>query len=564
MTGLRGDHLRRRHGRRPAGAVAAHTTLPVIGVPLSGGALNGVDALYATVQMPRGIPVASVAIDGAANAALLAVEILAVTDPGLAAKLAAFRAQWAPPAPLAPPVPPAPEPARGRGAIVIPRYSRPEMAALFTDEARFAAWLEVEVLAVEAWASLGVVPADEARQVRERAPVVDAALVTAVLEREAVTDHDVAAFVDVVQDRIGGRGGPLGPLRADLLRRGRHRAVPQPDPGGRPAARGVGPSWSRRSGAGPLSSADTPMVGRTHGIHAEPTTFGAKLALWALQADRDRRRLRAARQADRRGQAVGRGRAPTPTSTPRWRHAVCRALGLMPVPATQVIARDRHAEYLWACASVGATIELMATEIRHLQRTEVREVEEPFGAGQKGSSAMPHKRNPIKSEQLSGLARVLRGYLGAGLEDVALWHERDISHSSVERIILPDASMLAYYMLVQDDGPDRRAGRPPRPDAGELRPDPMAWCSASPCCWPWSRAGLTRDEAYRIVQRDAMARLGRRTTRSGRAGGGPRGDASTRLTRWTRPSTCAASLRHADRVIDALDRIPTVPMKESS
>ena len=191
------------------------------------------------------------------------------------------------------------------------------------------------------------------------------------------------------------------------------------------------------------------MVGRTHGIHAEPTTFGAKLALWALQLRRDRRRLARAREMV----AVGKlsGAVGTYSNVdPEVEAYVCEQLGLRPVPATQVLARDRHAEFLYACAAVGASIEAFALEIRHLQRTEVGEVAEPFRTGaQKGSSAMPHKRNPVKCEQLCGLARVLRGNLQAGLEDVALWHERDISHSSVERIVLADSAQLAYYVLVQ-------------------------------------------------------------------------------------------------------------------
>ena len=209
-----------------------------------------------------------------------------------------------------------------------------------------------------------------------------------------------------------------------------------------------------------------PVTGRTHGMHAEPTTFGAKFALWALQADRDR--APPARGPRRRSPSAScrAPSAPTRTSTPRSRRDVCAALGLTPVPATQVIARDRHAEYLYACASVGRTVELMCTEIRHLARSEVGEAEEPFGAGQKGSSAMPHKRNPILSERLCGLARLLRGYLGAGLEDVALWHERDISHSSVERVVLPDASLLACYMLRKATGLAVGAGRPRRAGAG--------------------------------------------------------------------------------------------------
>src|SRR5581483_5685211 len=230
----------------------------------------------------------------------------------------------------------------------------------------------------------------------------------------------------------------------------------------------------------------TPMAGRTHGVHAEPTTFGAKLALWALQADRDRARLRRAREAV----AVGKLSGAVGTYSnidPSVESYVCERLGLAPVPATQVIARDRHAELLYACASVGASIELMATEVRHLQRTEVREAEEPFKAG-----------------QLSGLARVLRGHVGAGLENVALWHERDISHSSVERIVLPDAAILTHYMLRRMtaviDGlvvhPDRMLENLDR-SFGLVFSQPVLLALVA--------SGLDRDAAYRIVQRNAMA-----------------------------------------------------------
>jgi adenylosuccinate lyase len=244
------------------------------------------------------------------------------------------------------------------------------------------------------------------------------------------------------------------------------------------------------------------MIGRTHGIHAEPTTFGTKVALWCLQADRDRARLRAARAAVAVGKLSGAVGTYANVEPFVERH-VCDALGLTPVPATQVIARDRHAEYLWACASVGTTIELIAVELRHLQRTEVREVEEGFAAGQKGSSAMPHKRNPITAERLAGLARILRGNLVAGLEDVALWHERDISHSSVERVILPDSSLLAYYVL----------GAADRLVAGlRVAPERMLanlWSShglvfSQPVLLALVAGGLSRDAAYRIVQDDAM------------------------------------------------------------
>jgi adenylosuccinate lyase len=251
-----------------------------------------------------------------------------------------------------------------------------------------------------------------------------------------------------------------------------------------------------------LRHRDTVMIGRTHGIHAEPTTFGAKVALWALQLGRDRDRLRAARAAVsvcKLSGAVG----TYSNIDPRVEAHVGAALGLTPVPATQVIARDRHAEHLWACASVGSTLEMIAVELRHLQRTEVREVEEGFKKGQKGSSAMPHKRNPISAETISGLSRVLRGNLQAGLQDVALWHERDISHSSVERIVLPDSSLLAFYTL-------RRMKR--LIEGLQIFPERMldnlqashGLVFSQPVLLALVQAGMTRDEAYRVVQDNAM------------------------------------------------------------
>ena len=265
-----------------------------------------------------------------------------------------------------------------------------------------------------------------------------------------------------------------------------------------------------------------PVTGRTHGMHAEPTTFGAKFSLWALQADRDLQRLRAARHRV----AVGKLSGAVGTYSnidPRVEDHVCRALGLTPTPATQVVARDRHAEYLWACASVGATIELIATEVRHLARSELGEVEEPFKPGQKGSSAMPHKRNPILSERLCGLARVLRGYLSAGLEDVALWHERDISHSSVERVVLPDASMLTLYMLQKATGLVEGLVIHPERALATLTEGSYGLVFSQRSCWPWSAAGLSRDAAYRIVQRDARAAWDRGPTVPPGARRGPRG-----------------------------------------
>ncbi|MDP9388018.1 MAG: adenylosuccinate lyase [Actinomycetota bacterium] len=385
---------------------------------------------------------------------------------------------------------------------MIPRYSLPEMAALWTDEARLATWLEVEVLAVEAWAELGVVPEADAAAVRRRAPAVTAETVRAVAEREAATDHDVAAFVDVVQDAIGppeGNWVHYGLTSSDVVDTALGATLTRAGDLLVEASTGLVAALKRRA----LELRDAPMAGRTHGVHAEPTTMGAKLALWCLHADRDRARLRAARDAV----AVGKlsGAVGTYSNVdPRVEAFVCRALGLRPVPATQVVGRDRHAEYLWACAAAGAGVELMATEVRHLQRTEVAEAAEPFGAAQKGSSAMPHKRNPITCERLSGLARVLRGYLGAGLEDVALWHERDISHSSVERVVLPDASLLAYYVL-------RRMTRVveglevDRARMLENLERSHGLVFSQPVLLALVASGLPRDTAYRVVQRNAMA-----------------------------------------------------------
>jgi len=386
---------------------------------------------------------------------------------------------------------------------VIPRYSPPDMAALFTDAARFGLWLEIELLATEAQADLGVVPVDDARACRAKAPTVDDAFVDDVLAREQITDHDVAAFVDVVQERIGAPAGSYihyGLTSSDVVDTALSATLTR-------AADLLLVDLDRFVDAlrdRALELMQVPVTGRTHGMHAEPTTFGAKFALWALQADRDRRRLSQARDQI----AVGKLSGAVGTYSnidPAVEAHVCAALGLRPVPATQVIARDRHAEYLWACASIGATVELMCTEIRHLARSEVGEVEEPFGAGQKGSSAMPHKRNPILSERLCGLARLLRGYLGAGIEDVALWHERDISHSSVERVAFPDASLLTCYMLRKATGLAARLEVHADRALDNLSNGSFGLVFSQSVLLALVSSGLTRDEAYRIVQRDARA-----------------------------------------------------------
>jgi adenylosuccinate lyase len=384
---------------------------------------------------------------------------------------------------------------------VIPRYALAEMAALFSDEARLEMWLEVELLAVDGLVEVGAAPQAAAAAVRARAPKVTSELVSAVAERERVTDHDVAAFVDVIQAAIGPPEGAWihhGLTSSDVVDTALCATLTK-------AADLLLDASSALVGvlkARALEFMDTPMAGRTHGMHAEPTTFGVKLALWCLQADRDRARLAAARRAI----AVGKLSGAVGTYSnidPRVEAHVCRALGLAPVPATQVIARDRHAELLWACASAGATVEMIGTEVRHLARTEVGEVEEAFGAGQKGSSAMPHKRNPILSERLSGLARVLRGYLGAGLEDVALWHERDISHSSVERVVLPDACMLAYYVLRKAGSLVQNLVVHTHRMRFNLLEGSFGLVFGQPVLLALVASGLQRDAAYRIVQRDA-------------------------------------------------------------
>jgi adenylosuccinate lyase len=345
------------------------------------------------------------------------------------------------------------------------------------------------------------VPQKAATICRENAPVADDAFLQKILDREAITDHDVAAFVDVTQDAINDPAGSWI-----------HYGLTSSDVGDTALC------WAMRDAADLMIDAstelletlislahehrDTVMIGRTHGIHAEPTTFGAKVALWALQIDRDRERLRTARAAVavmKLSGAVG----TYSNIPPEVEQYVGDALGLVPVPATQVIARDRHAEFLYACSSVAATCELVAVELRHLQRTEVREVQEGFKPGQKGSSAMPHKRNPISAETISGLARIVRSNLLAGLQDIALWHERDISHSSVERVILPDSSQLAFYMM-------RRlrqllAGLIVMPERMQANLNASyGLVFSQPVLLSLVQGGKTRDEAYRIVQRNAM------------------------------------------------------------
>ena len=323
---------------------------------------------------------------------------------------------------------------------MIPRYTREEIGAVWTQQRRMETWLQVELAATEAWASEGVVPKEAAEAARERA----AFTVEAVEERERTTGHDVAAFVDVVSASIGDEGRWLhyGLTSSDVLDTA--LALQLRDAGeitirGARAYRDALVDRARQF-------AETLCVGRTHGVHAEPSTFGLRLASFAFEADRNLKRLQNAFEQAAVGNlsgAVGTYASVLPGVEAR----VMDALGLSAEDvSTQVVPRDRHAVVLARVAIAGGGIERFATEIRNLQRTEVREVEEPFGSGQKGSSAMPHKRNPILAERLCGLARVLRGYSQVGLENIALWHERDISHSGAERVVLPDATIALDYM----------------------------------------------------------------------------------------------------------------------
>jgi adenylosuccinate lyase len=382
---------------------------------------------------------------------------------------------------------------------VIERYTRPEIGAVWSEQRKLETWLAVELAAVEVLGEQGVIPPGDVDQIRDRASFT----VEAVQEREKVTDHDVAAFVDVVAESVGGDAGRWvhhGLTSSDVLDTALGLQISRAGMiciGGACDFRDALIERARRH-------VHTLTVGRTHGVHAEPTTFGVKLAGFAFEAHRNVLRLeRAVEQA-----SVGAlsGAVGTYASNgPEFETRVLERLGLAREDvSTQVVARDRHAHLLSAIAIAGAGLERFATEIRHLQRTEVREVEEPFRAGaQKGSSAMPHKRNPIISERITGIARLLRGYATAATENVALWHERDISHSSVERVNLPDATILLDYaqhlatrvvrgMVVHED----RMRENLNITHGAL--------FSQRALLALVEAGRTRDEAYRIVQKDAQ------------------------------------------------------------
>ena len=380
---------------------------------------------------------------------------------------------------------------------MIPRYTNPEMGRIWSDQRKYETWLQVEIAAVEAMARAGIVPADAAREIRDKG----AFDIARIEEIEQVTQHDVIAFTTSVAEHVGpsARWVHFGLTSSDVIdtaqamqmRDACDLLLKQLD--GLLHAVRVRAEEHRR----------TPMIGRTHGVHAEPMTFGLKLALWYAELVRDRARLVRAREVIAVGQISG-AVGTFAHLPPLVETDVCRQLGLVAAAvSSQVIQRDRHAELMSAIAITGSSLEKFALEIRGLQKTEIGEVEEPFGKGQKGSSAMPHKRNPIVSEQIVGMARLLRGNLVAALENNALWHERDISHSSVERVILPDSFIALDHML-------RRMTRVV--EGMVVYPDRMrenlersrGVVFSGTVLLEMARHGISRERAYELVQRNAM------------------------------------------------------------
>jgi adenylosuccinate lyase len=381
---------------------------------------------------------------------------------------------------------------------VIDRYSRPAMARIWSDEGKLVRWLDVELAALEGWAETGTIPADAVAKIAAKAEPPSPERVAEIEER---THHDVAAFVDAVASELGpaGRWFHYGLTSSDVVDTALALQI-----------RNAGAlilAGLERAFAAVVTRAEehreTLQIGRTHGIHAEPTTFGLKLAGWAFELERDRVRLERALEGMRVGKLSGAVGTYSATD-PEVERVACEHLGLEPAPSsTQILQRDRHADLLSALAVAAASLEKFALELRHLARTEVSEVQEPFGSGQKGSSAMPHKRNPVVAERICGLARVVRAAATVGLENVALWHERDISHSSAERVVIPDAFLALDYML------DRFAWLI---EGLVIRPERMRRNLESSHGLFFSQrlllalveSGLERDEAYRLVQRHAL------------------------------------------------------------
>ncbi|MDX9758762.1 MAG: adenylosuccinate lyase [Bacteroidota bacterium] len=380
---------------------------------------------------------------------------------------------------------------------MISRYTRPEMGTLWTDESKFHTWLEIEILACEAQAELGLIPPEAVSVIRERADFS----VARINELEKTLNHDVIAFLTNVAENVGEESrfihlgltsSDIGDTALSAMTRRAGLLLRE----GMIALREVLAAQAR-------THKHTPTIGRTHGIHAEPMTFGLKLALWHEEMNRNIERM------DRAIERISVGKLSGAVGTyanidPFVETYVCERMGLRPSPiSTQILQRDRHAEFLSTIAIVGGSLEKFATEIRHLQKTEVLEVEEFFAKGQKGSSAMPHKRNPITCERVAGMARLLRGYALGGFENQALWHERDITHSSVERVILPDATIALDYMLAKMKGIVENFLVYPEHMARNLN-GTRGLIFSQQLLLALTRKGMLREDAYRIVQGHAM------------------------------------------------------------
>jgi adenylosuccinate lyase len=423
------------------------------------------------------------------------------------------------------------------------------MKSVWSEERKLAHWLEVELAALDGWAEVGAIPAEDVAAIRAGAKPPTPARVA---EIEQTTDHDTAAFVDAVTEQLGpeGRWVHYGLTSSDVVDTALALQIQE-------AGRLIAGELDRALAAVVRRAREhrhSICIGRSHGIHAEPTTFGWKLAGWAFELDRGRARLAHALEGTRVGQLSGTVGTYAAVE-PEVERIACERLGLVPDPlSTQVIARDRHAELLSALALAATSLDRFATEIRHLARTEVREVEEPFTTGMKGSSAMPHKRNPKVAERISGLARVVRAAALVGLENVPLWHERDISHSSAERVVLPDAFLALDYML------DRFTWIV---DGLVVYPERMLRNLEASHGLVFSHrvllalieAGLARDEAYRLVQRNAMRAWDEerdfRTLVEADPELAARLDAATLAAAFD----LEATVRHADVVLDRLDAL---------
>ena len=426
---------------------------------------------------------------------------------------------------------------------MIPRYSRPAMTRIWSEESKLARWLEVELAALEGWAEVGAIPGEDVTKIRAHAT---APTPERVAEIESVTDHDTAAFVDAVAEQLGpeGRWFHYGLTSSDVVDTALSLQIQD---AGRLIVAGI-----ERALAAVVARAEehrhTICIGRSHGVHAEPTTFGWKLAGWAFELERTQNRLTRALETNRVGQLSGTVGTYGQVE-PEVERIACERLGLEPDPlSTQVVARDRHAELLSALALAASSLDRFATEIRHLARTEVREVEEPFGKGMKGSSAMPHKRNPKVAERICGLARVVRGNSMVGLENVPLWHERDISQSSAERIVIPDSFLALDYML------DRFAwiveGLLVYPERMRRNLDSSHGLVFSHrLLLALVDASLARDDAYRLVQRHAMRAWEEETDFAELVRGDPEINSRVDL---DAVFDLEATVRHVDTVFDRL------------